>query len=297
MPRRLRDTRVTGTFFLLAAATLLACQAAPKDSAALPATKTQDPSRHFLGFDRNDYPGDDAMKVLRNDFAFTGFWLSPPPGEKLSSWRGKHELLRSLGYGFLPLYLGPDSSKVKGASAAQKQGENDAKKAVASAAAEGFAPGSVIFLDIEEGGRLTPSYHVYLKAWSEELRRGGFRPGAYCSGMPVDEGGGVVITTAADIAKDSHTPGFTFWIYNDQCPPSPGCAFPSEPPNPEKGGIANAVVWQFAQSPRRKEYTARCPAKYAADGNCYAPNDTKHAWFLDVNSGSSADPSVPKPQP
>lgn len=296
MPRKPRDARMTGTLCLLAAAILLACQATPKNPAALPPPKAQDPPRYFLGFDRNDYPGDDAMKLLRKDFAFTGFWLSPPPGEKSSSWRGKHELLRSLGYGFLALYLGPDSAKLKSGSAAQNLGENDAKKAAAFAAGEDFAPGSVVFLDIEEGGRLTPSYHAYLKAWAEELRRARFQPGAYCSGMPVDEGEGVVITTADDIAKDPRTPGFTFWIYNDQCPPSPGCTFPSEPPNPAKSGFADAAVWQFAQSPRRKEYTARCPAKYAPDGNCYAPGDAKHAWFLDVNSATSADPSAPKSQ-
>ena len=233
------------------------------------------------------------MKLLRKEFAFTGYWLGRPPGEKSNSWKGKREFLRSLGYGFLALYLGPDSSKLKSAPAAEKRGTEEARAAGESASAEGFAAGSIIFLDIEEGGRLTPNYHAYLKAWSEGLRRAGFRPGAYCSGMPVNEGQGVVITTAEDITKDSKTPGFTFWIYNDQCPPSPGCSFPAEPPDPAKSGVADAAVWQFAQSPRRKEYTARCPAKYAPDGNCYAPSDAKHAWFLDVNSATSANPSAP----
>jgi hypothetical protein len=40
-----------------------------------------------------------------------------------------------------------------------------------------------------------------------------------------------------------------------------------------------------AQSPRRKEFTAHCPANYAADGNCYAPDDSAHKWFLDANVG------------
>jgi hypothetical protein len=296
MLHNLRDTRIAVAFPLLAAATLLACHAAPKDSAALAPANAPDPPRYFLGFDRNDYPGDVAMKLLRKDFAFAGFWLSPPPGEKSSSWSGKHELLHSLGYGFLPLYLGPDSARLKSAGGAKRQGASDAKKAAFAAATEGFAAGSIIFLDIEEGGRLTPEYHAYLKAWSEELRRASFRPGAYCSGMPVREGRSVVITTADDIASDPDAADFTFWIYNDQCPPSPGCVFPSEPPNPAKSGIANAAVWQFAQSPRRKEYTARCLAKYAPDGNCYAPSDAKHAWFLDVNSATSADPSAPNPR-
>jgi hypothetical protein len=50
-------------------------------------------------------------------------------------------------------------------------------------------------------------------------------------------------------------------------------------------------VWQFAQSPRRKQFTAHCAATYNRDGNCYAPGDNAHAWFLDLNSATSPDPS------
>src|SRR5579875_2705389 len=38
-------------------------------------------SNQWSGFDRNDYPGDDAMLSLRASFAFTGYWLTNPPGE------------------------------------------------------------------------------------------------------------------------------------------------------------------------------------------------------------------------
>jgi hypothetical protein len=58
-----------------------------------------------------------------------------------------------------------------------------------------------------------------------------------------------------------------------------------------KSGTGYAAAWQFAQSPRRKQYTRRCAAKYATDGNCYAPSDAAHKWFLDLNSATSADPS------
>src|SRR5215475_6842117 len=65
-------------------------------------------TRSYLGFDRNDYPGDAAMKTMRRDFAFTSFWVSPPPGTKTNSWIGKREFLRSQGYGFVVLFSGPD---------------------------------------------------------------------------------------------------------------------------------------------------------------------------------------------
>jgi hypothetical protein len=101
----------------------------------------------------------------------------------------------------------------------------------------------------------------------------------------------VTITTADNIRE--RTPGLdiVFFIFNDVCPPSPGCSFPQNPPSPAAGGIPYARVWQFAQSPRRTERTVQCAPGYHADGNCYAPGDTAHIWFLDVNSAASADPS------
>ena len=271
---------------LLAAATLLACSVSPQTSVA-PETNP----RSHLGFDRNIYPGDAAMPILRKTFAFTSYWLSPPPGGKTNTWQGKREFLRAQGFGFVVLYRGRETAELENEAAAKRIGIQDAKDAVAAAKSEGFAAGTIIFLDIEEGGRLPASYHAYLGVWSEELTRAGFHPGVYCSGMPVKEEPGVTITTADDIRNDAPSRDITIWDYNDSCPPSPGCTFPQNPPAPSSSGIGYAAVWQFAQSPRRKEFTAHCPAKYAPDGNCYAPGDTAHAWILDVNTATSRDPS------
>ena len=265
-------------------------------SSALSITRTSaqaasNQSHTCLGFDRNIYPGDAALSILRKTFVFTSYWLSPPPGEKLNTWKGKRELLVSHGFGFLVLYRGRDSSELKTETDAEGKGIKDATAAVAAAKEEGFAAGTTIFLDIEEGGRLPVTYHLYLRAWSEELKRAGFLPGVYCSGIPVKEEAAVTITTAEDIHSQAPPNEVVIWAYNDACPPSPGCAFPENPPAPSTSGISYAAVWQFAQSPRRRKFTARCPAKYAPDGNCYAPNDSEHKWFLDVNTATSADPS------
>jgi|SRR5579871_807447 len=250
------------------------------------------PPNSYFGFDRNDYPGDDALPALRKSFSFAGYWLGPPPGEKRSSWLGKRELLKSQGFGFLLLYLAPDSDKIKNNAAARQKGIADAQSAARLATAEGFPTDSVIFLDIEEGGRLPASYHVYLAAFAEELTRQGFRTGVYASAMPVDEGQGVFITTAADIA--AHNSQLLIWAYNDACPPSPGCNPAPQALQPAQSGFASSAVWQYAQSPRRKEFTAKCPANYAADNNCYAPTDEAHKWFLDLNVSNVANPSAPK---
>jgi Rv2525c-like, glycoside hydrolase-like domain len=245
----------------------------------------------YLGFDRNIYPGDAAMPILRRTFAFTGYWLSPPPGEKSNTWSGKRELLRSQGFGFLVLYRGRDSSELKSEAVAKWLGTEDAAGAATSAKSEGFSNGTIIFLDIEEGGRLPANYHAYLRMWLDELLKAGYRGGVYCSAIPVKEEANATITTVEDIRANASSHDVAYWAYNDVCPPSPGCAFPQNPPPPSTGGTSQAAVWQFAQSPRRKEYTSRCRATYRRDGNCYAPGDHAHAWFLDVNSANSPDPS------
>ena len=260
--------------------------------------------RSYLGFDRNIYPGDDALPILRKTFSFASYWLSPPPGEKSNTWSGKRELLRSQGFGFLVLFRGPQISELQKLwsesrfnradrlqAQAEERGSADANQAAAAAKKEGFPSHTVIFLDIEEGGRLPAVYHVYLRAWVDQLMGAGYRAGVYCSGMPVSEGRGATVITADDIRNNMGSRDLIYWVYNDACPPSPGCAFPQNPTTPSKSGSSHAAVWQFAQSPRRKEFTAHCAAKYAPDGNCCAPNDIAHKWFLDLNTATSPDPS------
>jgi len=217
-------------------------------SSALPPSVPQQQS--FFGFDRNDYPGDREMQLFRKDFAFTGYWLSHPPGEKLNSWTGKREFLHSLGYGFLPLFNGPPPRELRDLSSARKRAVDDVRAAAAAADREGFPRGSVIFLDIEEGGRLPSMYATYLRDWALGLAQLGFRAGVYCSGIPVDEGQGSSLITA-DFIRDQIKPAqLVYWVFNDSCPPSPGCSNPETLPSPAKSGVAYTHVWQFVRSPR-----------------------------------------------
>jgi hypothetical protein len=254
---------------------------------------SQDRTRAYLGFDSDQYPGDDALPILHKTFSFSSYWLGPPPGEKRSSWLGKRLLLQSKGFGFAVLFRGRVSRNLKSASDARQKGTLDGQNAAKLSRREGFPLGTVIFLDIEEGGRLPAAYHEYVNSWVDALARASFRAGAYCSAIPVDEGGGVSITTAKDLQDHLAGRKLTLWVYNDACPPSPGCAFPLTPPAVAQAGFPDAAIWQYAQSPRRKQFTAECAATYAADGNCYAPGDSAHKWFLDANVANSPNPSAP----
>jgi hypothetical protein len=245
----------------------------------------------FLGFDRNEYPGDAALPILRKSYSFAGYWLSPPPGEKSNSWIGKRDVMQSQGFGFLLLYQGRTSRQLPDKKSSIEAGLADARAAAAAARREGFPEGSVIFLDVEEGGRFSENYHAYLQTWAESLAKEKLRPGIYCSGIVVDEGKGSTIISADDIRAHIGAVDVVYWVYNDACPPSPGCGVPQSLPAPSASGVSYARVWQYVRSPREKKVARHCRG-YASDGNCYAPGDAARKWFLDENVATTADPSA-----
>jgi len=249
-------------------------------------------SRTYLGFDRNRYPGDAALKLLRQTFSFSGYWLNTPPNETSNSWEGKREALTSNGFGFLVMFNGRLYGELKAPADPKTLGKNDAAVAVRAAKREALPAGTVIFLDQEEGGRMLPEQRAYVYAWIDEVNASGYRAGVYCSGIPAIETGGTTIVTANDLRDNAGGRKIAFLIYNDSCPPSPGCAFPRNPPSPQQSGVPFAAIWQFAQSPRRREITASCPSNYHSDGNCYAPLlQSADGVNVDLDSADSPDPS------
>jgi glycoside hydrolase-like protein len=251
----------------------------------------------FLGFDSNEYPGDAALAELRRTFAFSGYWLNPPPGAKQNTWAGKRETMLKNGFGFLVLFNGRTERQLEPPADPALLGEGDAKSAVENARREGFPANTAIFLDQEEGGRMTLAQMAYISKWIQRVNAANFRAGIYCSGMPAKEAKGESVVTAGDIRQHLGSTPVSFFVYNDACPPSPGCVYRANPPSPSASGVAYADVWQFAQSPRRRNFTRACRATYNADGNCYPPNSTgAGSILLDLDSATSADPSSAVPQ-
>lgn len=256
------------------------------------ATVREATAQSYLGFDRNNYPGDANLKALRQTFAFTGYWLNAPPSAKTNTWNGKRKKLQSAGFGFLVLWNGRLFSELKTVANASKLGASDARSAVIAARREGFPLKTIIFLDQEQGGRMLPEQKAYIYAWVDGVTAGGFRAGIYCSGISAEKEGGENIVTADDIHQNAGGRKIAFWVTNDACPPSPGCAFPRKAPSPAESGISFAEVWQFAQSPKRKDVAAKCPANYNPDGNCYPPGiDVVQRLHVDVDVATTPDPS------
>src|SRR5256885_3970033 len=65
----------------LALATTLALNGQRESGIAAPESHSA-----YLGFDRNDYPGDQYLPLLRKTFRFTGYWLNRPPGATTNTW-------------------------------------------------------------------------------------------------------------------------------------------------------------------------------------------------------------------
>ncbi len=254
----------------------------------------------YLGFDRNDYPGDANLKALRQTFSYAGYWLNNPPGEKANSWRGHRAAMESAGFGFLVLFNGRLYAELKSEANAARMGKADSAAAVAATKREGFPAKTIIFLDQEQGGRMLPEQLAYIYAWVDGVTAGGFRAGVYCSGSPNPDDNNAI--TAVDIREHAEDAGsaagksaratrdITFWVTNDACPPAPGCAFPEHSPSPAQSGVPFADVWQFAQSPQRKDVAGHC-TNYSGDGECYPPGLAAQRLHVDLNSATSADPS------
>jgi hypothetical protein len=270
-------------------------------SAALPQPPAAGPAQPaYAGFDSNAYPGDAALPELRKHFAFVGYWLTNPPGETRNPWVGKRGVLLAQGFGFLVTANGRLDGQILRAG---KQGKpavalarEDAAKVVAAARREGFPARTLLFLDQEEGGRLLPEQAAYLLGWTEAVAATDYLPGVYASGQPVDDGPGpggkpTTITTIQDIrarVAAGHLHEIAFWVYQDACPPAPGCVL--QPPPPDLSGTLDAAAWQYAQSPRRKSITQACGKTYAPSGNdCEVPGPTHLA--VDLSSSNTKDPS------
>lgn len=261
---------------------------------ANPSNTATAPGTPIVGFDRNDYPGDDKMSSMHKTFSFTGYWLTNPPGENTNTWVGKRGILRSQGWGFLVLANGKLDAEIlkanKAGTSPAALGKRDAAGAVAAAKREGFPPQTILFLDQEEGGRLLDEQAAYLLAWTEAVVASNYRPGVYASGQRVQDSPGVWIDTIEDIRARVKKGGLhEVAIFNalDQCPPSPGCTLHAKPLTAAPD--LNLTAWQYSQSPRRPEITQSCGSTYAADGNCYAPGFP--GTFLDMDASDSPDPS------
>lgn len=188
----------------------------------------------FLGFDTDQYPGDDMMVRLRTRFAFTGFYLAPAPSHGDAGWMGKLSFLKDQHYGFLPTYVGQELVGPGRHNVTAGQGAIDGADAANLALKAGFGMGSYVYLDLENGPPFTSAEGGYVKAFRNALGAGGYALGIYGShlyaGILHELAPGARIWTVHTATTSPHP------VNGPIIAPDPTCAY------------SQAVACQFDQS-------------------------------------------------
>jgi hypothetical protein len=230
----------------------------------------------YAGFDRSTYPGDARMQLLwdNTNLMWCGFYLSPAPSHKDSSWMTKLTTIRNMGWAAVPIYVGQQPSDIPKTAhnASAAQGAIDAADAVALAGTAGFQPNTIIYLDIEHSptkAKLEQSMLDYYAGWVAAITTLGFRPGVYCPFQYVQTLLGLNRTPA-------------FWVVNGTIFPMGKTALYTTPfpaPEPLLTTAPEASIWQLA-----------------LDVKAILGNTTTSPW--DCDSSSYKDPSdIPPPAP
>ncbi|HEY0778332.1 MAG TPA: glycoside hydrolase domain-containing protein, partial [Gemmatirosa sp.] len=156
--------------------------------------------RH-LGFDTHTFPGVAALRAWKTSgvpYEWVGYYLASPCHRE-RSWSGHRAAIDSLGFGIAVIYVGEQTwGRVphpgsRGAQTAGRRGVScyadfvtgargaaDGDDAVRVTAAEGFARGTIIFLDVERMEQMPSAMRDYYRAWAARvLADGRYRPGVY----------------------------------------------------------------------------------------------------------------------
>lgn len=217
----------------------------------------------YAGFDRSDFPGLPVMARLRanTNLRWCGYYLRAP-SHPASSWTGTRAALVTLGFGLAPIYVGQETMGPGSHNATASHGTIDGADAVAQMRAEGFAPLSIVFLDVESPD--LPHQGAYIAAWCDSVTAGGFMPGVYTS---FEDAAGVhALRPAARL--------WVFHVRTVQAHGVPGTIFAT--PDPATSGFSGAVAWQHDDS--------------AIIGCSAAVGGT---LLVDLDSASMPDPSAP----
>ena len=215
----------------------------------------------FAGFDISDYPGDAVMNSLKanTNLVWCGYYLVAP-SHRNSSWTGKRAQLSANGWGIAPVFVGQQVGGPGSLNPSAATGITDGNQAVAGMRQEGFAPGSSVYLDIENGPPLTGPQQDYLNSWCDTVQQGGFSPAVYCSHL---------------LAQDIHNlrPACRIWAFKLTNQPNPVPApFPN--PDPSGSGFNGATAWQLAQ-------------------NCFIKVNNS-SLQVDLDSANIPDPGAPQ---
>jgi hypothetical protein len=221
------------------------------------------------------------MKWLKTktNLQFTGFYLGggsgsgQAPYHEDNSWMASRQTLKDMGWGMAPIYLGRQQEFGDRSSMTNAQGVSDGQAAAKLMVQAGFAYGSVVYLDIENGQPPSPELIDYYQGWNNGVIVAGYTPGVYCSYLLADR------LRLADSRP-------LFWVFKI-APGNSGCFDPLNTQfpisHPADSGIPYATVWQL--------HSQNCP-QWMSD----SPYNSKTVSRIDYDVSSIPDPSTADPR-
>jgi hypothetical protein len=239
----------------------------------------------YVGFDTHTYPGTRVMKAWKEapgaPYSWVGYYL-PSPCHANTSWTGKRDTLRAMGWGLAIVYVGQQTwgKTPRALTPAQRaalrkksdcstdlmsaeEGTANADDATAKAEAEGFAKGVIIFLDLERVEKIPQPLRDYYRAWvTRMLANGKYQPGIYTH----EHNASAIFADVQDVFKaagDTTTP--RFWIAG-------GKGF-DEGRAPQDVGFAFAGMWQGIIDVARSVANLKLPVDVSV-GSWKSPSET-----------------------
>jgi hypothetical protein len=185
-------------------------------------------------------------------YRWVGYYL-PAPCHPRSTWQGKRAALGDIGWGFAVLFVGEqdwaaiadppegpgdtppgEAPRCTAANLSAERGAQDARAAVAAAAADGFPASTTIYLNVERVEAISPQLAAYVRAWvGGLLDDGGMRPGLYLHARNADA---LRAEAAAAYSERQRSGAARLWVAK-----SGGFDLRS---SPAASGVDGANVWQ-----------------------------------------------------
>ncbi|HUF14027.1 MAG TPA: glycoside hydrolase domain-containing protein [Longimicrobiales bacterium] len=233
--------------------------------------------RGVPGFDTRDYPGDGVMARWRehSPYRWVGYYL-PAPCYTGTSWVGKRGVLEDLEWGLAVLYVGEQDWRAMGtppemtdsaaaanprcasANLTRGNGQAHARDAAAQAEAEGFPPGTVIYLDVERVDEVSPELEAYVGGWIDGL----LEDARYLAGLYAHQRNATALMDVARAAyqERARLGGPRLWVASSE-----GFDVTA---HPSESGFTGATIWQGAFDRRERwgDVTLRIDVNVAEAG-------------------------------
>lgn len=192
----------------------------------------------FAGFDASGFPGLATTSWLKSNtnLRWCGFYLGPAPSHRSNAWMPHRAALMQQGWGLAPLYVGQQVVGRGSKLSSTPQGRGDGTEAIALMKSAGFAAGTFVYLDLENGPPLKSEQRDYVGSWVDTVAAQGFGPGVYCS---------------HGFAQEAHAlrPAARIWAFKVITADThaiPGGNFPDS--HPSGSGFSGSFIWQLAQN-------------------------------------------------